>query len=206
MIRLRQFQTAKFHRRVPHPSVCEGWDAPHDQGLKRRYGQAHLHFITCSCYHRQPFLRSVPARDLFLEILDQVRHRYGLTLVGYVVMPEHIHLLIDEPPGATPSVVMQVPKQRVSKVLPAPGRKELPAPQMHLSKKLPIGSPRSFWQPRFYDFNVWSRKKKNEKLHFMHFNPVKRGLVVDPKLWLWSSYRFYRHGEQNSCTPDRLPW
>ena len=40
----------------------------------------------------------------------------------------------------------------------------------------------------------------------MHFNPVKRGLVGDPKLWLWSSYRFYRYGEQNICTPDRLPW
>lgn len=176
------------------------------KGLERRYGHAHLHFITCSCHRRQPFLRSVRARDLFLKVLDEVRHRYGLTLVGYVVMPEHIHLLIDEPPGATPSVVMQVLKQRVSKILRARGRTKLSVSQMHLSKEVPIGSPRSFWQPRFYDFNVWSTKKKNEKLHYMHFNPVKRGLVGDPKLWLWSSYRFYRYGEQNICTPDRPPW
>ncbi len=176
------------------------------KGLERRYGHAHLHFITCSCYRRQPFLRSVRARDLFLKVLDEVRHRYGLTLVGYVVMPEHIHLLIDEPPGATPSVVMQVLKQRVSKILRARGRTKLSVSQMHLSKEVPIGSPRSFWQPRFYDFNVWSTKKKNEKLHYMHFNPVKRGLVGDPKLWFWSSYRFYRYGEQNICTPDRPPW
>jgi hypothetical protein len=39
----------------------------------------------------------------------------------------------------------------------------------------------------------------------MHMNPVKRGLVDDPKLWLWSSYRFYQYGEVNACTPDRVP-
>jgi putative transposase len=50
---------------------------------------------------------------------------------------------------------------------------------------------RSFWQHRFYDFNVWSRKKRNEKLHYMHMNPVERGLVQDPKDWTWSSCRFY---------------
>jgi len=176
------------------------------QGLERRYGHAHLHFITCSCYCRQPFLRSVRARDLFLQVLDEVRHRYGVTLIGYVVMPEHIHLLIDEPKGATPSVVMQVLKQRVSKILRARKRSRSSASQMRLWKEQPNGVPRSFWQPRFYDFNVWSNRKKNEKLHYMHFNPVKRGLVGDPKLWLWSGYRFYRYGEKNSCTPDRPPW
>jgi putative transposase len=47
------------------------------------------------------------------------------------------------------------------------------------------------WQRRFYDFNVWSYKKKLEKLRYMHFNPVKRGLVRDPNDWPWSSYSFY---------------
>jgi len=59
-----------------------------------------------------------------------------------------------------------------------------------------------FWQRRFYDFNVWSPRKKNEKLNYMHFNPVKRGLVKHPKEWLWSSYRFYWHGEKSLCTPN----
>jgi hypothetical protein len=63
--------------------------------------------------------------------------------------------------------------------------------------------PRSFWQRRFYDFNVWSRKKRIEKLNYMHRNPVKRGLVAAPQLWLWSSYRFYQYRERNMCTPDR---
>jgi putative transposase len=69
------------------------------KGLKRYYGQDHLHFLTCSCYHRQPWLASASRRDLFLQILDlqileETRQRYGFVVAGYVVMPEHIHLLM----------------------------------------------------------------------------------------------------------------
>ena len=73
------------------------------KGLRRRYGLQHLHFITCSCYRRLPLLASARARNAFVKILVEVRDRYGFKLVGYVVMPEHIHLLISEPPSATPS-------------------------------------------------------------------------------------------------------
>jgi len=51
--------------------------------------------------------------------------------------------------------------------------------------------PKPFWQARFYDFNVWTTKKRVEKLRYMHRNPVKRGLVGSPEEWRWSSYRFY---------------
>jgi putative transposase len=76
--------------------------------LKRYYGTRHLHFITCSCYHRQPWLASAGRRDLFLRVLEQVRQRVSLiVVVEYVAMPEHIHLLISEPKKADPSKVMQ---------------------------------------------------------------------------------------------------
>ena len=52
-----------------------------------------------------------------------------------------------------------------------------------------------FWQKRYYDFNVWSGRKFAEKLHYMHMNPVRRGLVDRPELWAWSSYRAYAFGE-----------
>src|ERR1700678_15101 len=53
----------------------------------------------------------------------------------------------------------------------------------------------AFWQARFYDFNLWTTKKRREKLRYMHRNPVKRGLVESPEQWRWSSYRFYCLGE-----------
>jgi putative transposase len=51
------------------------------------------------------------------------------------------------------------------------------------------------WQARFYDFNVWTSRKRVEKLRYMHRNPVKRGLVKSPELWRWISYRSYALGE-----------
>ncbi len=154
--------------------------------LERRYGDHHLHFITCSCHRRLPLLGSPTNRDIFLQALNDARTKYSFLLVGYVVMPEHVHLLVSEPETGTPSTIMQVLKQRVSR---AAG----------------VQDDTAFWQRRFYDFNVWSRKKIFEKLHYMHMNPVKRGLVDDPGLWGWSSYRHYQFGEAGTCTPDREP-
>jgi REP element-mobilizing transposase RayT len=91
--------------------------------LERRYGQHHLHFITCSCYRRRPLLGTARKRDAFLKILDEVRERYQFSLVGYVVMPEHIHLLISEPEVLNPSTVMQALKQRVARSLRRKGRR-----------------------------------------------------------------------------------
>jgi putative transposase len=144
-------------------------------GLERFYGSNDLHFITCSCYRRQQMLGSPEARNVFLEMLEAVRQKYRFTVVGYVVMPEHFHLLVSEPDQKDLSVVMQVLKQRVSRRL----RKD-----------------ESFWQKRFYDFNVWTAKKETEKLKYMHRNPVVRGLVTSPELWAWSSFRFYLYGER----------
>jgi putative transposase len=123
--------------------------------LKRYYGQGHLHFITTSCYRRQPRLGSARARNRFVKILDEVRRRYGFRLVGYVVMPEHVHLLISEPQRGTPSTVMQVLKQRVARAIRR--RRKRPANQLALWNE--PGAP-PFWQRRFYDFNVWSERRR----------------------------------------------
>jgi len=162
------------------------------KGLKRYYGQGHVHFLTFSCYRRRPLLGSVGARNLFVKTLGEVRARYGFLLVGYVVMPEHVHLLIGEPERGTPSTVLQVLKQRVSREMRRRRRRVSTARMV-----LPFvdDGPQRFWQPRFYDFNVWSEKKRREKLDYMHTNPVKRGLVDNPAAWAWSSFAFYETGQ-----------
>jgi putative transposase len=165
------------------------------QGLRRRYGTGNLHFITCSCYRRLPLLATARSRDRFVKILAEVRAQYQFALVGYVVMPEHIHLLISEPKKGTPADVMQVLKQKVSRALRRRQRKRVPTSQLCLWEEEPVAL-RSFWQRRFYDFNVWSRRKKVEKIAYKHRNPVQRGLVTHPQDWRWSSYAGYeRRGE-----------
>ncbi len=89
---------------MPHPRSVKGgsWvfrclGSPMPKGLKRYYGRGHLHFLTFSCYRRLPLLKTVRARHLFVRELARVRAEYGFLLVGYVVMLEHVHLLISEP-------------------------------------------------------------------------------------------------------------
>ena len=148
--------------------------------LKRYYGQGHLHFITFSCYRRRPLLGTARARNCFVRILGQVRCKKNFLLLGFVVMPEHVHLLLSEPIGGSPSEVLQVLKQRVSRALRKRPRKP-PASQLSLKFAEHRQVEKHFWQRRFYDFNIWSSKKLREKLEYMHANPVKRRLVLHPK-------------------------
>lgn len=93
-----------------------------------------------------------------------------------------VHLLISEPEKGTPSTVMQVVKQRFAKsVLQARHRKAGSAQQLLWNE----AESRHIWQARFYDFNVWSKKKRIEKLRYMYENPVKRGLVLEAGQWGW---------------------
>jgi REP element-mobilizing transposase RayT len=112
-------------------------------------------------------------------------------------MPEHIHLLIGEPAKGTPSTGIQMLKQRFSRRLRR--KKRNVAGQFRLAFAGVDDSLRGFWQRRFYDFRVrallgarrntvWSLKKRVEKLHYMHLNPVKRKLVEHPRDWPWSSF------------------
>jgi putative transposase len=162
-------------------------------GLKRFYGNGDLHFITASCYQRQPLLASSHRRDSFLKVLEDMRQRYGFVVVGFVVMPEHFHLLISEPEKANPSVVIQALKLGVVRRLFPASRKGRDTPRLFNDSP-----PKNFWQRRFYDFNVWSAHKRVEKLKYMHRNPVKRGLVERPDLWRWSSFGAYACGESGA--------
>jgi putative transposase len=149
------------------------------KGLKRYYGQGHLHFLTFRCYRRLPLLGTARARNTFVTVLGRIRERYHFLLVGYVGMPEHVHLLITEGPKCTPSLVLKVLKQRVSRDL-RKQRRRVPTGQMRLAFKEGGAELPRFWQPRFHDFNVCSAERIREKLDYIHANPVKRGLVKNP--------------------------
>jgi putative transposase len=105
-----------------------------------------------------------------------VRQKYDLCIYGYVVMPEHVHMLVNEPAHGTLAQAMQSLKQSVA-------------------PRLALRAPDPFWQARYYDFNVWSERKFVQKLRYIHRNPVTRGLVARPEDWDWSSFRHYLTGE-----------
>jgi putative transposase len=163
--------------------------------LKRYHGRGDLHFATFSCYERRALLGTVRARDIFLKILEQVRGRCAASVVGYVVMPEHVHLLLSEPRKGTLAKLLQVLKQRVSHAMRRRRRRRVSG-QLSLAFPASCAELRRFWQRRYYDFNVYSAQKIREKLDYIHSNPVKRKLVMHPKDWPWSSWACYARGEQ----------
>ena len=142
------------------------------RGLVRYQQTSNFHFVTFSCFHRLAYLRLPAARDLFEDALERTRRRAQFVVAGYVVMPEHVHLLIGEPLRGTVADAIHALKLSVTL-----RRTERP-----------------FWQARYYDFNVHNEKKRIEKLHYMHRNPVVRGLVAEPEDWPWSSFRHYATG------------
>ncbi|HZL69296.1 MAG TPA: transposase [Candidatus Limnocylindrales bacterium] len=160
-------------------------------GLERWHGGRALHFITFSCCRRQPLLSSARCRDLFLTVLEQVRRRYRWVVLGYVVMPEHVHLLVSEPQQRPLATAMQALKLGFARRVLAEQRRRRRGAQADLFEH----SAQRIWQARYYDFNVCTAHKRVEKLRYMHRNPVKRGLVEAPELWRWSSFRAYAYQE-----------
>jgi putative transposase len=143
--------------------------------LKRYQSEGSYHFITFSCYRRLPYLDNDHARTIFEEELERLRNRHQFYVIGYVLMPEHVHLLITEPKLYKLATTLNVLKAETSKRLK--------------------GDRQQFWQTRYYDFNVLTSAKLVEKLRYIHRNPVERALVPSPEDWPWSSFRHWLTGE-----------
>ena len=98
-------------------------------------------------------------------------------MAGYVLMPEHVHLL-GRDAHASPPLPCRCEAANIKEVEEA--------------RRGPLLA------GRYYDFNVWTEQKAVEKLKYMHRNPVQRGLVATPEDWPWSSFRHYITGEQGT--------
>ncbi len=150
------------------------------KGLVRFQHAGVFHFLTFSCYRREPLLARRNGYSIFEGILEQVRRSRGFVVAGYVLMPEHVHLLVNEPREGLLAGAIQVLKQTTSKELKRPEESQ-------------------FWQRRYYDFNVWTEEKQIEKLRYMHRNSVARGLAAKPAEWPWSSFRHYATGVEGTA-------
>jgi len=109
---------------------------------------------------------------------------------------------ISEPEKGTPSTVMQVVKQRFARRVLRECRRRKGASQPSLWEDRELAR---VWQARFYDFNVWGQHKRVQKLRYMHNNPVKRGLVLEPGQWAWSSFRDYELDVQGPVKLNQWP-
>jgi REP-associated tyrosine transposase len=149
---------------------------------QRYFAPGQLQFLTSSAYRRAKLFESDRFRRDFVAVLDQLRNELGFPLLGWVLMPEHFHLLIKPEPAAMTSRLMQELKKRTAQhILSALSENQRRAwcQKMLARLRLPpsVHSDSTFrvWQRRFYPFAVHSEEKRLEKLNYMHNNPVKRG-------------------------------
>jgi putative transposase len=147
-------------------------------GLERRHNLGHLHFITFSCHNRLPYLEAPKAKETLEQVIERTRSSHNFLLFAYILMPEHVHLLLSEPKTHSLSSTLRVIKGESSKLLK--------------------GKRTQFWQPRYYDFNVFTTRKFKEKIQYIHRNSVTRSLVSRPEDYRWSSFNHYAAGKPSS--------
>jgi len=154
----------------------------------------HDHFLTFSTYQRRRFLDSGETWDIVLEVLQKCLLSHQADCAGFVIMPDHVHALISGKENFKISPFVQVWKKTSSYRIKRFFEREL----KRYEQLCPEGCP--IWQARFYDYNVDSNEKLNEKIEYMHENPVAAGLTTTALDWNWSSSRFYECGEPVGVT------
>ena len=188
--------------------------------FKRHFGPGQLQFLTSSTYRRARLFesdrmagaeRSSALRWTFVEVLGRLRTQMGFLLIGWVLMPDHFHLLIKPEPAESTSRIMQELKKRTAQSILSALSENQHVPwcgkmlaRLRLPPTVHADSQFRVWQRRYYPFGVYSEKKRLEKLNYMHHNPVKQGLVSSPDEWLWSSFRFYYLNDSSVLRMDRL--
>jgi len=171
--------------------------------MKRVEQAGHARYLTFSCYRRLPLFGNDRIKDAFVDQIQFAREQTGFHLLAWVVMPEHVHLLIwprlpEYPVSKVAWIIKRDLAQRVIerwRELDASILKELEARKNQTR----------FWQRGGgYDRNIHSFDELNEKIRYIHQNPVRRGLVDRPQDWAWSSARWYDGQREGVLKIDEL--
>lgn len=178
---------------------------------KRKYDlENHVHYLTGVVNKRMRLFQKHPGCcQIFLENLNFYRNRLGFKFLGYVIMPEHYHLLIMPSSKSEISKILMVLKGYSAKNIIEFLRNE---DIKFLDKfKLPVNKTKRkkdskyrIFKPDDYDFNIFTQEKLIEKLNYMHNNPVKRGLVEGPTNYFYSSARSYELNDDSFIEIDKL--
>jgi putative transposase len=159
--------------------------------LKHYDHDGRARFITFCTHKRIPVLTNTPFRKVIIGCLEEIRTRYKLHFLGYVIMPEHVHLVVVPPKelklGFVIGELKRISAKRIHELLFRNNG--------DLIKRLTVsrnGQQRfALWQRRCLDHNCRSDESVWEKIEYCHNNPVTRGLVSKPDDWQWSSCRWY---------------
>jgi len=153
-------------------------------------------FVTFSCRHRFPVLRDPTTAAAVIAQLRVMREACAVPILGYVLMPEHVHLVLHPPDDvALGRLIGQLKARAAREILSSlqSDRDRIPPELTILGRGV---RQHAVWERRCYDHNCRTPAAVREKINYCHNNPVQRGLVNNPGDWMWSSYRWYQ-GERD---------
>ena len=151
--------------------------------------------MTFGCFGRRSLLSDNRTKQAVISVLGSLASRGLVNVSAFVIMPDHVHAILWFDDDIYLPRLMQTWKRTsghyVKKIY------ESDSPEMVENLRRREGSREivSIWQRRYHDFNIFSAKKLNEKIDYIHYNPVERGLCRTPEEYLWSSARFYSEGK-----------
>jgi putative transposase len=179
--------------------------------LRRRETYLQPRFLTFSCFHRLPLLRPDPIARLFAAALESSRRRHGFRLVAWVVMPEHVHLLLIPRPVRTESKTTVSVSGLLAGLKRPVGTTALAGWRrlrwQGLSQLTDGRGEAHFWQTGGgFDRNVRDGKEFSETIEYIHQNPVTRALVSTPTDYRWSSARAYAGIDDGLVSVDKVRW
>ncbi|MHC2067972.1 REP-associated tyrosine transposase [Bremerella sp. T1] len=160
--------------------------------------QLYIHFVTFSCYKRRQVLRFDQANRVVLSCLNRSLQFFRGDCLGFVLMPDHVHLLVWFPEKNQLADFLHDWKQQSSHFI----KRQVNKHKWSFFKQVPPDDP--IWQKRYYSFEIYDPDKVEEKLAYMHQNPVRAGLSDFPCDWKWSSARWYENG-RSVGVPIRMP-
>ncbi len=191
---------------------CSGWNDFMPGRLRRHDEPGHVHFVTVSTFRRLQFFAYPSVCAAFVEGLSQIRMTHPIRWLGYVVMPEHVHIAVlpqrssDRPPVPI-SLILQELKSWTGRwckdALRGVWRERHSLGTPKLDAWATAEGEKPFWKPRGYDFNIDRKESLLQKLDYIHRNPLRRGLVERAEDWTWSSYRYYEFGDP---VPIAMDW
>ncbi|MDB5343342.1 MAG: hypothetical protein JWP89_1719 [Schlesneria sp.] len=190
----------------------------------KHYDNGEPHFLTFSCFRRQQFLSKDRTRQWFVDALDEARATHGFHLWAWVIMPEHVHVLLWPPFDLISPVegcmtgrirgILSSLKRPVARNAIAYLRENAPKTLKQLAVDTPTGVEHRFWQTGSgHDENVSEPAALHALVEYVHLNPVRRGLVNKPEDWPWSSARDWQNLSDSMLKVDRtlpeaieVPW
>ena len=149
-----------------------------------------IEFFTATCLNWQPLLSSDERKQIIMDSLRFMVNDHRIWLYGFVIMPNHIHLMWCRQDAwvnkSTEQMFLKFTAQQIKfRIL------DSDPSELENYKSTQSDRQYHFWERRPYKSTMYNREVANQKIDYMHYNPVKAGLCENPEDYQYSSAQFY---------------